>query len=63
MGGLSFVKVLGEALANLEFPSDRPMQMIFTVPAVSPIGQDFSRMRNLLSQALLVMITGEGGAG
>jgi hypothetical protein len=55
MGGLCLVVVPGEVAVSLESP-DKFGPMILTVPAASPIGQDFEKMRSLPSQALLQLI-------
>jgi hypothetical protein len=51
MGGLCLVIVPGEVAVNRETP-EKFCLMILTIPAVSPIAQDFDKMRNLLSEAL-----------
>jgi hypothetical protein len=55
MGGLCLVVVPGEVAVNLEAP-EKFCPMILTVPSVSPIAQDFEKMRELLNQGLLQLI-------
>jgi hypothetical protein len=55
MGGLCLVAVPGEVAVNRDAP-DKFCTMILTVPAASTISDDFSKIRDVLSQALLQLV-------